>query len=278
MKKKVTNFIVIMIFIIGISLLLYPVVSDLIVKYKQKKVINSYVATLNTMSNSRYEEMIRDATNYNETLFKSNLDKDVDKLVEQYEELLFVNKTGIISYIEIPKINVQLPIYHGVEENVLQVGVGHLEISSLPVGSENSHTVLFGHRGLPSAKLFSDLDQIKIGDYFKITTLNNHYYYLVDNIVVVVPDEVLDNTKIEANKDYATLVTCTPYGVNTKRLLIRGLRVDESEIDKEGAIKYNNIRIFTKIALIIIINIISLVILTSLGLLGKKERKMKYEL
>lgn len=228
-KKDFSTIALIIVFFVGVSVLLYPTVSDYWNSLHQSQAIATYADSVENMDEQDYEKLWDAAVSYNQKLFQSGHGlglKDEEK--EEYNELLDVSGTGIMSYIEIPKIKCSLPIYHGTDEGVLQIAVGHIEGSSLPVGGLNTHCVLSGHRGLPSAKLFSNLDKLEEGDIFMIRTLDQTLTYEVDQIRIVLPDEV-DDLKIEEGKDLCTLVTCTPYGINTHRLLVRGHRVANQE-------------------------------------------------
>lgn len=228
-KKDFSTIALIIIFFVGVSVLLYPTVSDYWNSLHQSQAIATYADSVENMDEQDYEKLWDAAVSYNQKLFQSGHGlglKDEEK--EEYNELLDVSGTGIMSYIEIPKIKCSLPVYHGTDEGVLQIAVGHIEGSSLPVGGLNTHCVLSGHRGLPSAKLFSNLDKLEEGDIFMIRTLDQTLTYEVDQIRIVLPDEVED-LKIEEGKDLCTLVTCTPYGINTHRLLVRGHRVANQE-------------------------------------------------
>ena len=228
-KKDFSTIALIIVFFVGVSVLLYPTVSDYWNSLHQSQAIATYADSVENMDEQDYEKLWDAAVSYNQKLFQSGHGlglKDEEK--EEYNELLDVSGTGIMSYIEIPKIKCSLPVYHGTDEGVLQIAVGHIEGSSLPVGGLNTHCVLSGHRGLPSAKLFSNLDKLEEGDIFMIRTLDQTLTYEVDQIRIVLPDEVED-LKIEEGKDLCTLVTCTPYGINTHRLLVRGHRVANQE-------------------------------------------------
>ena len=228
-KKDFSTIALIVVFFVGVSVLLYPTVSDYWNSLHQSQAIATYADSVENMDEQDYEKLWDAAVSYNQKLFQSGHGlglKDEEK--EEYNELLDVSDTGIMSYIEIPKIKCSLPVYHGTDEGVLQIAVGHIEGSSLPVGGLNTHCVLSGHRGLPSAKLFSNLDKLEEGDIFMIRTLDQTLTYEVDQIRIVLPDEV-DNLKVEEGKDLCTLVTCTPYGINTHRLLVRGHRVANQE-------------------------------------------------
>ena len=228
-KKDFSTIALIVVFFVGVSVLLYPTVSDYWNSLHQSQAIATYADSVENMDEQDYEKLWDAAVSYNQKLFQSGHGlglKDEEK--EEYNKLLDVSGTGIMSYIEIPKIKCSLPIYHGTDEGVLQIAVGHIEGSSLPVGGLNTHCVLSGHRGLPSAKFFSNLDKLEEGDIFMIRTLDQTLTYEVDQIRIVLPDEVED-LKIEEGKDLCTLVTCTPYGINTHRLLVRGHRVANQE-------------------------------------------------
>lgn len=215
--------------IAGLSLLLYPSVSDYWNSFHQTQAIASYAEEVSGLNQVEYDKLWAEAQAYNEKLAKHDsifLLPEAQK--KEYTKLLDISGTGIMGYIEIPSIRCSLPIYHGTEESALQIAVGHLEWSSLPVGGESTHCVLSGHRGLPSAKLFTNLDQLKEGDVFLLRVLDEVLTYEVDQILIVEPQETGALT-IEAGKDLCTLVTCTPYGINTHRLLVRGHRIENLE-------------------------------------------------
>lgn len=226
MKKRLSTIITIAIMVIGAGLLLYPVISDRINEMNSAKAISLYDEAAANLAQEEREEMLLRAQEYNTNLYNTPGSFTEPDLVGGYEELLDITGTGIMGYIEIEKINVYLPIYHGVSKDVLQVAAGHLEGSSLPVGGENTHCVLSGHRGLPSSKLFTELDELEVGDRFVITVLDTRLVYEVDQISVVLPTETSE-LQIVPGMDYCTLVTCTPYGINTHRLLVRGVRVED---------------------------------------------------
>lgn len=232
MKKKKRNWItpfLILILLAGLSLLLYPTVSDYWNSFHQSRAIASYAEDVAKLDTVQYDDLWKAAKKYNEALAKGDINyvlKDEQK--EKYESLLNVSGTGVMGYIEIPSINCSLPIYHGTDEAALQIAVGHLEWTSLPTGGESTHCVLSGHRGLPSAKLFTDLDRLVEGDIFVLRVLDEVLTYEVDQILIVEPEETED-LQIEKGKDYCTLVTCTPYGINTHRLLVRGHRIENLE-------------------------------------------------
>ncbi|MCI5993499.1 MAG: class C sortase [Clostridiales bacterium] len=229
MRKHLSTILLILIFLVGLSLLLYPTVSDYWNSLHQSRAIAQYAEQVANLDNDVYEQLWADADAYNRTLpgmAQRYVLTDEEK--EAYEQLLDPSGTGVMGYVEIPEISCSLPIYHGTDEAVLQIAIGHIEGSSLPVGGESTHCVLSGHRGLPSAKLFTDLDKLDTGDTFILRVLDETLTYEVDRILIVEPYE-LSALEIEEGRDYCTLVTCTPYGVNTHRLLVRGHRVENQE-------------------------------------------------
>lgn len=229
MKKKTSNLITIILILIllaGLSLLLYPTVSDYWNSFHQSRAIASYAEQVAKIDSDTYEQLWADAQAYNRSLIGKVGRYDMtDEERAKYESLLDVSGNGIIGYIEIPSIKCSLPIYHGTDEAILQIAVGHIEGTSLPVGGSGTHCVLSGHRGLPSARLFTDLDKMVVGDTFMMRVLDETLTYEVDQIRIVLPNE-MDDLEIEEGKDYCTLVTCTPYGINSHRLLVRGHRIE----------------------------------------------------
>lgn len=224
-KKNRSTIILIFIFFIGLSLLLYPSLSDYWNSFHQSRAIASYSETVAEIDDSEYKAMLEEAKEYNEKLLKKSQRWVLsEKELEEYNNILDVGGTGIMGYVEIPDIKVSLPIYHGVDEAVLQIAIGHLSGTSLPVGGMGTHCAISGHRGLPSAKLFTNLDQLTEGDLFMMRVLDETYTYEIDQIRIVEPND-LSNLEIEPDKDLCTLITCTPYGVNSHRLLVRGHRV-----------------------------------------------------
>lgn len=225
MRKRIFTIILIVIFLVGLSVMLYPTVSNWWNQRVQSSVIATYDEAVQTLDDSEKQEILAKAHEYNALLAQVSAPLTNYDEVPGYDNILDISGTGVMGYITIPKIQVYLPIYHGTSAEVMNVAVGHLQGSSLPVGGETTHAVISAHRGLPSARLFSDLDQLAEGDEFTITILDEIYTYEVDQISIVLPNE-LDKLAIEQGQDYVTLVTCTPYGVNTHRLLVRGHRVD----------------------------------------------------
>ena len=246
MKKKNGNFttlLLVLILLTGLSLLLYPTVSDYWNSFHQTRAIATYAENVAIMDQDQYDEIWAAAKAYNASLAeRDNAFLLSDEQKEEYTRLLDVSGLGIMGYIEIPEIDVSLPIYHGTEESVLQIAVGHLVWSSLPVGGESTHCVLSGHRGLPSAKLFTNLDKLQTGDIFMLRILDDLLTYEVDQILIVEPQET-GALRIEEGKDYCTLVTCTPYGINTHRLLVRGHRIDNIEEAKTVRVTADAIQI-----------------------------------
>ena len=226
MKKRLSTILLILIFLIGLSLLLYPTVSDYWNSLHQSRAIAKYAEQVANLDDDLYEGLWAAAQRYNETLLdKADRYDMTEEERAEYESMLNVSGNGIIGYIEIPMIQCSLPIYHGTEESVLQIAVGHIEGSSLPTGGAGTHCVLSGHRGLPSAKLFTNLDQLREGDTFTLRVLDEVLCYEVDQIRIVEPQDTAALLP-EPGQDLCTLVTCTPYGVNTHRLLVRGHRIE----------------------------------------------------
>ena len=228
MRKHLSTIVLVILLLIGLSLLLYPTVSDYWNSFHQTRAIATYAENVAALDNASYDAIWDAARQYNRNLCsRSNSFLLSEEQKAEYERLLDVSGVGVMGYIEIPEIDVSLPIYHGTEESVLQIAVGHLEWSSLPVGGEGTHCVLSGHRGLPSAKLFTNLDKLAVGDTFLLRVLDEVLTYEVDQILIVEPEQV-DALGIVPGEDYCTLVTCTPYGINTHRLLVRGHRVENT--------------------------------------------------
>ena len=225
MNKKI-KFLIIIIFFIGVIILFYPLVSQYWNSKVQSKAIENYDEVLNKVKD--YTNLFEKGNDYNEDLFDLEFPLIQYKKLNNYNDLFNINNDGMIGYISIQKIKIELPIYHGTSSSVLNVAVGHLEGTSLPIGGNSTHSVLSAHRGLPSSKLFTNLNKLEIGDTFIITVLNKKLTYQVDKITTVEPKDITD-LEIEEDKDLVTLLTCTPYGVNTHRLLVRGIRVDNIE-------------------------------------------------
>ena len=232
MKKHLSTAALILALLAGVSLLLYPTVSNYWNARHASRAVADYAQNVQALDRDTYDELLAAAEAYNRSLLtRENAFFLSEAQQTQYESLLDISGTGIMGYIEIPSINVSLPIYHGTSDSVLQIAVGHLDWTSLPVGGESTHCVLSGHRGLPSAKLFTNLDQIVEGDTFVIRVLDEVLTYEVDRILIVEPDDVTA-LLIEPGRDLCTLVTCTPYGINSHRLLVRGHRVETTQAEE----------------------------------------------
>lgn len=272
LKKQLPNIALALVFLIGFIIFSYPSISNLINTWAQNKELSTYNHEINQISTEKYDEMIKEAQEFNKSLVGYGLSQNAERVKNtNYNELLSVGSGGIIGYLTIDKIDVKLPIYHGTEGSVLQMGVGHLEGSSLPIEGESVHCVLSGHTGLPSAKLLSNLTELKEGDTFRINVLNKRYTYKVDQILVVEPTEI-SSLEIEEGKEYATIFTCTPYGINTHRLLVRGERlpeVAEEEVEKDAVVIDSNI--ITAIISVILLIILFIV----MQRIKRKKEKME---
>ena len=248
MKKKLPKIFIGLIFIIGLGIMLYPIISNLYIEHHQGNIIDEYNKTVESMPDDTLEKEREKAEGYNKMLtgnmvITDPFDPEAQKKLEEksdYYNILNIANDNIIGYIKIPKINVSLPIYHGTSEDVLKRGVGHLQNTSFPIGGEGTHAVLSGHTGLSSAKLFTDLDKLEEGELFFIEVLGEKLAYKIDQIKIVEPSETSDLV-IKSGEDYVTLVTCTPYGINSHRLLVRGTRVPYTEdVEKEAKNEENS--------------------------------------
>ena len=229
MRKHLVTIIIIAVFLVGLSVLLYPYVADFFNARSQSRAVASYHEAISSMSDQDLTGLWETAHEYNEALRKKqNRFVSTDEEHEAYNNVLNVTTAGIMGTLEIDLIDVRLPIYHGTSEGVLQVGIGHFEGSSLPIGGIGTHAVITGHRGLPSSTLLTNLDRMEIGDTFVLYVLNESLWYEVDQILVVEPDD-LSALDIDPEMDYCTLITCTPYGINSHRMLVRGHRIDSPE-------------------------------------------------
>lgn len=283
MRKRVRDILPILVILAGLLVLLYPTISNFLVEQNASRAVASYDATAANMSQEQREQMLADAHAYNDALAAfsgagtpaSEGGEPAQVGEDAYESLLNLNGDGMMGYIIIPKMNVELPIYHTVEERVLQVGVGHMESSSLPVGGPSTHTALSGHRGLPSAKLFTDLDQMEVGDQFYIKVLGETLAYEVHEVETVLPTET-ESLAIQQGQDLVTLITCTPYGINSHRLLVHAHRIPyvpemEEAIDSVGG--------FINIPLPYLLLIIGLLVLALvmgvMALLRRRKRREK---
>ena len=242
MEKNRSNIILILIFLVGLSVMLYPTVSDYVNQKNQSRAVASYSEEVENLSDVDYQAYFDAADDYNRRLAETPDAFYRPEEVSGYTDTLDVSGTGIMGYITISKIGVELPVYHGTSDGVLQVAAGHLEGSSLPVGGAGTHAVISAHRGLPSAKLFTNLDELEVGDTFTITVLDRVLTYEVDQISIVLPTET-DLLQPVEGKDYVTLMTCTPYGINTHRLLVRGKRIENAENQKHIRVTADALRI-----------------------------------
>ena len=230
-KKHFLTNIIMLVMLVGLGLLLYPSVANYWNQFHQTRAIMAYNETVSSMSAKDYRKILNDAREYNKKLGETGIVWKMSKAQKaEYEKQLDFDSTGIMGYVSIPKFHIKLPVYHGINESVLQIAIGHLEQTSLPVGGESSHCEVSGHRGLPSARLFTDIDKIKEGDTWTMNVLNETLTYECDQIRIVEPKD-LSNLQITKGKDYCTLITCTPYGVNTHRLLVRGHRIPNADGD-----------------------------------------------
>lgn len=274
MKSHRSTILLILILLIGLSLMLYPSFADWWNSFHSSRAIASYVEQVANIDDAQYEELWDAAWDYNQSLLHRPNDFLLsDEQQEIYKSLLDIGGNGIMGYIEIPMIDVMLPIYHGTGESVLQIAVGHLDWTSLPVGGAGSHCVVSGHRGLPSARLFTDLDKLKVGDVFMLHVLNEILTYEIDQILIVEPQDT-DPLLIEPGKDLCTMITCTPYGINSHRMLVRGHRIESQEEAKVIRITADAVRIEPLMVAPIVAVPILLVLLIILLLPKQKKGKL----
>ena len=274
-KNRIVVILLIVVLLAGLSLLLYPFVSDYWNSLHQSRAIATYMETVTELDDTAYERWWKEAKAYNASL-PGTLDRFHPDEEEQrsYEKLLDISGTGILGYVEIPNIDVLLPIYHGTDEEVLQVAIGHIEGSSLPVGGESTHCVISGHRGLPSSRLFTDLDQLTEGDIFILRVLDETLTYEVDQIHIVEPDDT-SLLGIEEGQDLCTLITCTPYGVTSHRLLVRGHRVENQEASSTLRITADAMLLDLRLAVPLIAAPILLALILLLLFHSRKGKKRK---
>ena len=228
MKKHFSTILLVLVFLVGLGVMLYPTLSDAVNRAHQTRAVESYSNSVAKMSEQDFSTWFEKAEVYNEALAQDPGAFYLPDSLPDYTGTLDVTGTGIMGYLSIPKINVSLPVYHGTNESVLQIGVGHLEGSSFPIGGESTHAVLSAHRGLPSSRLFTDLDQLEEGDTFEVTVLDRVLTYEIDNISIVLPQDA-EGLLVKEGEDLVTLMTCTPYGINSHRLLVRGRRIEGDE-------------------------------------------------
>lgn len=289
MKRKIFNILFALMFLIGFGILVYPTVSDQWNTYRQSKLISNYESAVEEMTEVDFTEEWEKAKAFDATLVQNNLYGDVfgedngELENTEYWKVLNVAKDGVMGYLSIPKINVKNAIYHGTGDKVLQTGIGHLNGTKLPIGGESTHSVLAAHRGLPTARLFTDVDQLRKGDMFYIHVLDEVLAYQVDQILDMVDKDdheaLAKALQIEEGKDQVTLFTCTPYGVNSHRLLVRGTRVPysgEEEVETSVAeTMLKSVQNYYMIYLILGLSITFLIILFMRFLFKKKDRKQK---
>ena len=229
LRKNLLTVIIVLAMLVGVGLLLYPSIANYWNTFHQTRAIMSYNETVSNLSQKDYDKILKAARKYNRKLGKTGIQWTMSKEQKaEYKKQLAVDDSGIMGYVSLPKFHIKVPIYHGTEETVLQIAIGHLEQTSLPVGGKSSMCAISGHRGLPSARLFTDLDKVKEGDTWTMTILNETVTYECDKINIVEPED-LSHIQIEKGKDFCTLITCTPYGINTHRLLIRGHRIPNAD-------------------------------------------------
>ena len=281
-RNSIITILTVVLLIAGLAVLLYPYASNLLSSRNQEEEIRTYVTVVSSMEEDECERILQEAQEYNEALAaKPQLGELSDEEFGRYRDTLRLTGSGVIGYIEIPSIDVSLPIYHGTDDYVLQIGVGHVNWTSLPVGGPDTHAVLSGHRGLPSSRLFTHLDRVAVGDIFTIQVLNQTLTYEVDRILTVLPEET-EPLQIVSGEDLCTLVTCTPYGINTHRLLVRGHRIENPSepepVEEPQPEQEEQITLFdTKTLYIIAVVCATVVILfiTGLILLAVNRRREK---
>lgn len=264
MKKNRTTLIMVLFFFMGLLVLLYPSLSSYYNTKKQSAAIVDYEALLKDFDVKDYSEWFKKAEDFNLKLGALKNPLYSSKTIEGYDNILNVDGNGMMGYISIDKIKVELPIYHGTSESVLSKAAGHIEGTSFPVGGTGTHSALSAHRGLPSATLFTHLDKLEIGDTFTITILDRELVYQIDKIRIVDPDEI-DELEINKDEDYVTLVTCTPYGINTHRLLVRGKRIENNEKEvfiTTEAFRVSNLVVTPMVALPIIFTLLLIILFT----------------
>jgi sortase A len=274
-KGTLSNLILILVLVAGLSLMLYPSFSDYWNSSRQTQIITHYAEAVASMDNDAYDEIWESAREYNASL----VGRDNGYLLSEEQKARYNNELnfagdGIMGYVEIPDINVMLPIYHGITEEVLQVAIGHIEWSSIPAGGESTHCVVSGHRGLPSARLFTDLDKLGEGDVFMLNVLNQVLTYQIDQIKIVEPHET-EELMIEEGEDYCTLVTCTPYGINSHRMLVRGTRIENLEEVKVKRVIADAVQIEPVIVAPVLAAPMLLVLLISLLFPKNKKNRRK---
>lgn len=276
MKKNKSTLILILVFFVGLSVMLYPTISDYVNQHNQSRAVANYAQSVDTMTDADYSAYFDAADAFNaQVAANENALYRPDQL-SGYYDTLDITGTGIMGYITIAKIGVELPIYHGTSDSVLQIAAGHLEGTSLPVGGASTHAVISAHRGLPSAKLFTNLDQLEVGDTFTITVLDRVLTYEVDKITIVLPTQT-DDLLVADGKDYVTLMTCTPYGINTHRLLVRSRRVETPDQFKRIRVTAEALKIEPIIVAPVMALPMLLILLIGMLLSTRKRKKTRGE-
>ena len=283
MRRRLGNILLTLAFVVGIALLAYPSFSDWWNTFHQTRAIAGYTAKVANMDREDFDRMWAEAEAFNEYLAKKpNRFNLTPEELATYNSILDVTGTGIMGYIDIPSIKISLPIYHGTDESILQIAIGHIAGTSFPIGGEGTHAAVSGHRGLPSARLFTDIDKLQAGDKFLLQMLDRTLTYEVDQIRIVLPQELQD-LEIDPYQDYVTLITCTPYGVNTHRLLVRGHRVDNDNTDATritaDAMRFEPVIVAPLVAApILLVLLIILLVSTSKWNRQRKRHRSKNEL
>lgn len=276
-KEQKVNIILCLVILVGIGLISYPSVSDWWNSFHQTRAVASYAAAVSQMKTEDYDRLFAEADDYNRKLAGTGMKWSMtDEEIQEYNNVLDISDNGIMGYIDIPRIRQTLPIYHGTDDAVLQIAIGHLAGTSLPVGGDSTHCVVSGHRGLPSARLFTDLDRLIVGDIWTMTVLNRTVTYEVDQIRIVEPED-LSELQIVQGSDYCTLLTCTPYGINTHRLLVRGHRIPNLDGDANvtaDAMQVDQTLVAMVVAVIILlILVIILLIVSSKWYRDRRDRR-----
>jgi len=265
-KVQKVNIILCLIILIGIGLISYPSVSDWWNSFHQSRAVASYATAVSELKTEDYDRLFAEAEAYNQRLAETGVNWNMtEEELQEYNSILDISNTGIMGYIDIPKIRQTLPIYHGTDDVVLQIAIGHLAGTSFPVGGDSTHCVVSGHRGLPSARLFTDLDKLTVGDIWTMTVLNRTVTYEVDQIRIVEPAD-LSELQIYKGKDYCTLLTCTPYGINSHRLLVRGHRIANLDGDANvtaDAMQVDQALVAIVVAIIILLFLCVFLLITS---------------
>ena len=267
-KEQKVNIILCLVILIGVGLLSYPTVSDWWNRFHQTRAVASYAAAVSQMKTEDYDRLFAEADDYNRKLAGTGMKWSMtDEEIQEYNSILDISENGIMGYIDIPRIRQTLPIYHGTDDAVLQIAIGHLAGTSLPVGGDSTHCVVSGHRGLPSARLFTDLDRLTVGDIWTMTVLNRTVTYEVDQIRIVEPED-LSELQIVQGRDYCTLLTCTPYGINSHRLLVRGHRI--ANLDGDANVTADAMQVDQTLVAIVVAIIILLILCVFLLITSSK--------